>query len=109
MSQRRRLRINQSPKPADEEQMKYRESPSTPFRPGFYRKPPEDADKSHVFQLVRRSSSRSRQLSSSSTTASPAVPQPAAAGAGQTADIRISQASSKAYEGDYESEVEERK
>jgi hypothetical protein len=62
MSQRRRLRINQSPKPpgAEADAPHYRDAPSVPFQPGFYRAPPEDPDRAHVFQLVRRSSSRSR-------------------------------------------------
>merc|ERR1712192_197657 len=41
MSQRRRLRINQSPKPAADEESrpKYREGTESPFKPGFYRPP----------------------------------------------------------------------
>jgi len=103
MSQRRRLRINQSPKPnADQEPgVKYRDSPTSPFTPGFYRKPPEDSSKNHVFQLVRRNSSKTRM----SMDRSPAASGPSTAPEG----VRTSQASSKAYDGDYESEVEERK
>ena len=97
MSQRRRLRINQSPKPLDTEdtKLKYRDSPSAPFQPGFYRAPPEDSEKSHIFQLTRRSSSKTRLANS--TMNSPEI------GGGQ---LRSSQASSRAYEGDYESEAE---
>jgi len=98
MSQRRRLRINQSPKPAADQDasVRYRDSPSSPFTPGFYRKPPEDSNKGHVFQLVRRNSSKTRMATER-------------AGAAHTDGIRTSQASSKAYDGDYESEVEDRK
>ena len=64
LSQRRRLRINQSPKPPGADTAStsphYRDAPSAPFQPGFYRAPPEDPEKAHVFQLVRRSSSRAR-------------------------------------------------
>ena len=89
MSQRRRLQINQSPKPKDpDSKTKYREGPNAPFQPGFYRPPPEDPEKSHVFQLRRRSSSRSRASENS--------PQESIS----NQIIRGSQTSSKAYEGD---------
>ena len=103
MSQRRRLRINQSPKPTDssDAKMKYREGPNAPFQPGFYRPPPEDPEKSHVFQLVRRSSSRARL--SNERVASVVSSQESCSG--QPQGVRTSQASSHAYEGDYESEV----
>ena len=96
MSQRRRLQINQSPKPMDTEdaKLKYRDSPTAPFQPGFYRAPPEDSEKSHIFQLTRRSSSKTRMPISSMN--SPDV----------GGNMRSSQASSRAYDGDYESEAE---
>ena len=52
LSQRRRLRVNQSPalRESSETRQKYRESPTAPFQPGFYRLPPEDPDKAHAFQ-----------------------------------------------------------
>ena len=66
LSQRRRLKINQSPCPTDEPESssKYREGPAAPFQPGFYRPPPLDQEKGHVFKLLRRSSSRSRAADS---------------------------------------------
>merc|ERR1719354_965357 len=93
MSGRRRLRINQSPKPPEEaeQQPKYKESPTAPFQPGFYKKPPEDSDRNHIFQLNQRSGNRSRNVNS--------VEPPMQSGA------RNSQASSKAYDGDYESDL----
>ena len=105
MSQRRRLRINQSPRPLDDSDPtgnpKYRDSPTTPFQPGFYRPPPQDQERGHVFKLLRRSSSRSRAAENSSNANSPHNQQ-------EEGGIRTSQASSRAYDGD-ESEVEERK
>ena len=89
MSQRRRLLINQSPKPIESDsRVKYREGPNAPFQPGFYRPPPEDPEKSHVFQLRRRSSSRSRPGENSLH------------GSIGNPEVRGSQASSRAYEGD---------
>ena len=97
MSQKRRLRINQSPKPIDTEdsKLKYRDSPSAPFQPGFYRAPPEDSERAHIFQLTRRSSSKTRMANNTQNSSE--------IGDGQ---LRSSQASSRAYEGDYESEAE---
>merc|ERR1719219_1913939 len=62
MSQRRRLRINQSPKPLETDQRpKYREQVTgNAFRPGFYRPPPEDSNEAGMFQFVRRTNSLSR-------------------------------------------------
>jgi len=89
MSQRRRLRINQSPKPQEsDDNPKYRvQLTGNAFQPGFYRPPPEDTTKATMFQLVRRNSSKSNILVKDQTE--------------QT--VRMSQASSKAYEGDSES------
>ena len=89
MSQRRRLRINQSPKPLETDQRpKYREQVTgNAFRPGFYRPPPEDSNEAGMFQFVRRTNSRSN------------IQEKSAAEQG----ARVSQASSKAYEGDSES------
>jgi len=89
MSQRRRLRINQSPKPPEsDDHPNYRgQLPGNAFQPRFYRPPPEDTNKAPMFQLVRRNSSKSNILVKDQTD--------------QT--VRISQASSKAYEGDSES------
>lgn len=94
ISPRRRLRINQSPKPPSEaeQQPRYRESPTAPFQPGFYRKPPEDPALSHVFQLNQRSSSRSRSAGNQNTIS-------------EAPGFRNSAASSKAYDGDYESDL----
>ena len=94
MSQRRRLRINQSPKPLDEQEAKpkYRDgTSSSPFQPGFYRPPPEETSSTNpIFKLIRRNNSRTNL---------------AAVGAEGTnqPEVRVSQASSKAYEGDSES------
>jgi len=89
MSQRRRLRINQSPKPPESDNRpKYREQVTgNAFRPGFYRPPPEDTNEAGMFQFVGRTNSRSNIQGKSP--------------AEQVA--RVSQASSKAYEGDSES------
>jgi len=95
MSQRRRLRINQSPKPPEDQENKpkYREGNSSPFQPGFYRPPPEEYTSSNpIFKLIRRNNSRGNLTSKEDTTESTAQP-----------SIRVSQASSKAYEGDSES------
>jgi len=91
MSQRRRLRINQSPKPpADEESRpKYREGTESPFKPGFYRPPPEETTSSNpIFKLIRRNNSKTN-LAQKEAETNPA--------------IRISAASSRAYEADSES------
>ena len=97
MSQRRRLRINQSPKPpADQDQdsrPKYREGTASPFQPGFYRPPPEETTSSNpIFKLIRRNNSRTNLAPKE--TEEPSNP-----------PIRVSQASlsSRAYEGDSES------
>merc|ERR1719412_1410189 len=61
MSQRRRLRINQSPKPPAEEEArpKYREGTEGPFKPGFYRPPPEETTSSNpIFKLIQRNNSK---------------------------------------------------
>lgn len=89
MSQRRRLRINQSPKPPESDNRpKYREQVTgNAFRPGFYRPPPEDPNEAAMFQFVRRTNSKSN------------IPEKTSAEQG----ARVSQASSKAYEGDSES------
>merc|ERR1712013_446704 len=89
MSQRRRLRINQSPKPPEaDNRPKYREQVTgNAFRPGFYRPPPEDTNETGMFQFVRRTNSRSN------------IQEKSAAEQG----ARVSLASSKAYEGDSES------
>jgi hypothetical protein len=89
LSQRRKLKINQMAKPADQVQSspKYRDGGSkNPFQPGFYRPPPEDASKTNMFQLMKRSGSRSNVT----------TPETAAA-------QRCSQSSSHAYDGDSES------
>jgi len=96
MSQRRRLRINQSPKPPAEEaesKPKYRDGTASPFQPGFYRPPPEETTSSNpIFKLIRRNNSRTNLAPKEAE--SPTNP-----------TIRISQASisSKAYDGDSES------
>jgi hypothetical protein len=41
----KRRQINQSPAPIDQEPQTYRNPPTTPFQPGFYKKPPLDQDK----------------------------------------------------------------
>jgi len=89
MSQRRRLRINQSPKPPESDNRpRYREQVTgNAFQPGFYRPPPEDSTKASMFQFVRRNSSKSN------------IPEKSEPEQG----VRMSQASSKAYEGDSES------
>jgi hypothetical protein len=92
----RRLRINQSPKPPDSDvRPKYRDTPSSPFQPGFYRPPPDDPNSGNMFQLLRRNSSKSR------------MPQPRAEEVKTSQqNVRgsgVSQVSSKAYEGDNES------
>merc|ERR1719412_1485458 len=61
LSQRRRLRINQSPKPPAEEESrpKYKEGTESPFKPGFYRPPPEETTSSNpIFKLIRRNNSK---------------------------------------------------
>ena len=85
MSQRRRLRINQSPKPVEtDNRPNYREQLSgNAFQPGFYRPPPEDTGKAPMFQLMKGKSSKS----------STAI---------KEESVRMSQASSLAYEGDSE-------
>lgn len=93
MSQRRRLRINQSPKPPAEEESrpKYKEGTESPFKPGFYRPPPEETTSSNpIFKLIRRNNSRTNLANKEAE--SPTNPA-----------IRISAASSKAYEADSES------
>ena len=91
MSQRRRLRINQSPKPPTDEESKpkYREGAESPFKPGFYRPPPEETTSSNpIFKLIRRNNSKTN-LAQKEAETNPA--------------IRISAASSRAYEADSES------
>jgi len=92
MSQRRRLRMNQSPKPTDNDQTqpKYREGLSHAFQPKFYRPPPEDSvTVPNFFSLMRRNS-KSRLEPQNET--------------GNNLDVnRVSGASSKAYDGDSES------
>ena len=88
MSQRRRLRINQSPAPPPEAQgdtrPNYREQLTQgAFQPGFYRPPTEEGAKSPMFQLMKGKASKS------STTI-------------KEESVRMSQASSTAYEGDSE-------
>ena len=93
MSQRRRLRINQSPKPATDEESrpKYREGTESPFKPGFYRPPPEETTSSNpIFKLIRRNNSKTNLAHKEAE--SPTNPA-----------IRISAASSRAYEADSES------
>jgi len=93
MSQRRRLRINQSPKPPTDEESKpkYREGTESPFKPGFYRPPPEETTSSNpIFKLIRRNNSKTNLAPKEGE--SPTNPA-----------IRISAASSKAYEADSES------
>ena len=93
MSQRRRLRINQSPKPLTDEESKpkYREGTESPFKPGFYRPPPEETTSSNpIFKLIRRNNSKTNLAPKEGE--SPTNPA-----------IRISAASSKAYEADSES------
>ena len=94
MSQRRRLRINQSPKPPTDEEAKpnYREGTSeSPFKPGFYRPPPEETTSSNpIFKLIRRNNSKTNLAQKEAE--SPTNPA-----------IRISAASSRAYEADSES------
>eukprot|EP00090_Calanus_glacialis_P010651 TRINITY_DN19094_c0_g1_i3.p1 TRINITY_DN19094_c0_g1~~TRINITY_DN19094_c0_g1_i3.p1 ORF type:complete len:1028 (-),score=301.07 TRINITY_DN19094_c0_g1_i3:126-3209(-) len=89
MSQRRRLRINQSPRPLDSDNRpRYREQVSgNAFQPGFYRPPPEDSSKAPMFQLLRKNNSQSNILVKSEADLT----------------VRKSQASSMAYEGDSES------
>lgn len=91
MSQRRRLRINQSPKPPTEEAErapKYRDtSEGSPFKPGFYRVPEESSSSNPIFKLIRRNNSRSNIANNNTANES----------------VRDSQTSSKAYEGDSES------
>merc|ERR1712203_594035 len=90
MSQRRRLRINQSPKPPAEVEArpKYREGTEGPFKPGFYRPPPEETTSSNpIFKLIRRNNSKTNLANKEAE--SPTNPA-----------IRISAASSKAYEAD---------
>ena len=86
MSQRRRLRINQSPAPLPETDTRpnYREQlTASAFQPGFYRPPTEEGAKSPMFQLMKGKASKS------STTI-------------KEESVRMSQASSTAYEGDSE-------
>ena len=92
MSQRRRLRINQSPKPpaeAAEARPNYREqlTSASAFQPGFYRPPtePAEASKAPMFQLKSAGSGRSSRNNT-------AVQE----------EARVSHASSTAYEGDSE-------
>lgn len=97
MSQRRRLRINQSPKPPEErdQKPKYREGSSSPFQPGFYRPPPEETNTGNpIFKLIRRNNSRTNLV--------PKDP-PAAKESSSNPVVRVSQTSSKAYDGDSES------
>merc|ERR1719323_2973945 len=85
MSQRRRLRINQSPKPIESENNKptYREHlKADAFQPGFYRPPPEDASQAPMFQLMKGRSRSNVAIKEES--------------------VRMSQTSSTAYEGDSE-------
>ena len=90
MSQRRRLRINQSPKPpaeAAEARPNYREqlTSASAFQPGFYRPPTEaEAAKAPMFQLKSASGRSSRNNT--------AIQE----------EARVSHASSTAYEGDSE-------
>ena len=85
MSQRRRLRINQSPKPIESDNNKpnYREHlKADAFQPGFYRPPPEDASQAPMFQLMKGRSRSNVAVKEES--------------------VRMSQTSSTAYEGDSE-------
>lgn len=81
MSQRRRLKINQSPKPIESENKpNYREHlTANAFQPGFYRPPPEDATQAPMFQLTKGKSRSGKEES-----------------------VRMSQTSFVAYEGDSE-------
>jgi len=92
MSQRRRLKINQSPKPTENnsQQPKYREGVSHAFQPGFYRPPPEGSGTHTNFFNLMRQNSRSRMT-------------PQKDGSNNIDVKRISEASSKAYDGDSES------
>ena len=69
----RRRAINQSPAPPEPEQLKYRTPPSTPFQPGFYKKPQANVEEvSNLFplspkQLRKEKSSDSITSSSSSS------------------------------------------
>ena len=85
MSQRRRLRINQSPKPPEaDNRPNYREQlTGNAFQPGFYRPPPADADTAPMFQLMKGKASKSSTMIKEES-------------------VRMSQASSTAYEGDSE-------
>merc|ERR1711915_1069506 len=89
MSQRRRLRINQSPKPiASDSKPKYREQLSErDSRPGFYRPPAENSSTAPMFQLMRRSNSKTNFAMKNEAVST----------------VRVSQASSQAYEADSES------
>ena len=87
MSQRRRLRINQSPAPPcepGEPRPNYRDQlTASAFQPGFYRPPTEEAAKAPMFQLTKGKASKSSAAIKEET-------------------VRMSQASSTAYEGDSE-------
>jgi len=89
MSQRRRLRINQSPKPIESDSKpKYREQLSErDSRPGFYRPPAENSSSAPMFQLMRRSNSKTNFAMKNEAEST----------------VRVSQASSQAYEADSES------
>jgi len=100
----RRLRINQSPKPPDSEiRPKYRDSPSSPFQPGFYRPPPDDPNQvPNVFQMLRRNSSKTR-ISIEKTSHHKTGAEEAKTSHQHVRVSGMSQTSSRAYEGDNES------
>ena len=57
----RKPRVDASPRRQESESPKYRTPPSTPFQPGFYRKPAEDEPRSNPFPLPSPSPRRPRQ------------------------------------------------
>ena len=50
-----RRQINQSPALPDQEPVKYRNDPTAPFRPGFYKQPPLEDTPVNPFPLSPRS------------------------------------------------------
>merc|ERR1711971_1455146 len=99
LSQRRRLRVNQSPRPQEtaDNRPNYREQlTGNAFQPGFYRPPPEDSSKgSGMFQVLKGKSSKMTNTTNTTTTTSSSQVK-------QEQSVRVSHASSTAYEGDSE-------
>lgn len=66
----KRRQINQSPPilPTDQEPTKFRSTPTTPFQPGFYKKPPLEDTNVNPFPLSPKAARRMRSEKSTKLT-----------------------------------------